>query len=578
MSQEVKDVKRLAAVKPSRYSFSWNPPPNDSVTFDDILVYLGKYGNRLNLVTPRLILHTIREFGFYQKFLFFVMMIFCLFLTFVYFTQSFLTVLPREYWCKLPTVEGMSSEKLRDFMIPSSKTVPYEGHHLPYSRCWMYDVPVEKATAAAKPDESWPLKKCENWEFKLTHVDVPYMSVAAEQEWVCDRAYKATVAQSTFFVGSIVGGLVLGTMADRAGRVPVLVMTNLLGFVGGISTIYSNNFLEFCACRFVVGLAYDNTFVIAYILVLEYVGPRWRTFTANMSYGIFYTVGAMSIPWIAYALANWKNFCLVTAVPLSSVIVAPFLIPESVRWLIGKGKLDRATKIIGRIEKINKTEIPKDIYEDFLQDCVKTADELAAEEHTIADLFKTRRLRRTTILLIIVWGVIQMSYDGHVRCLDSLGMDVFTTFTIASATEFPAELLIIYTLDVFGRRWTLFAAVILSGMFSLFASSIPIGVGFTSLAICGRFFINVGSNIAMQYAAELLPTVVRGEGVAFIHVMGYVTSIFSPFIAFSSRLMYNLPMIILGAGCIFAAVLGLFLPETLMEQLPQTLIVNLITL
>lgn len=63
------------------------------------------------------------------------------------------------------------------------------------------------------------------------------------------------------------------------------------------------------------------------------------------------------------------------------------------RWLIGKGKLDRAIKIIGSIEKINKTKIPPDIYEDFFQDCIKTASELAAEEHTIADLFKTRRLR-----------------------------------------------------------------------------------------------------------------------------------------------------------------------------------------
>lgn len=151
---------------------------------------------------------------------------------------------------------------------------------------------------------------------------------------VCDEAYKATVAQSTFFVGSIVGGLVFGAMADRSGRVPVLVATNLMGFIGGISTIYASSFLTFCACRFVVGLAYDNTFVIAYILVLEYVGPRWRTFTANMSYGIFYTVGAMSIPWIAYGVSNWKTFCLVTAVPLSSVVIAPIIIPESVRYVL----------------------------------------------------------------------------------------------------------------------------------------------------------------------------------------------------------------------------------------------------
>lgn len=170
-----------------------------------------------------------------------------------------------------------------------------------------------------------------------------------------------------------------------------------------------------------------------------------------------------------------------------------------------------------------------------------------------------------------------MAYDGHIRCLDRLGMNIFTTFTIASATEFPAEMVIIYTLDVFGRRWTLFVAVILSGLFSLLASSVSIGIVFVSFAICGRLFINIASNIAMQYAAELLPTVIRGEGVAFIHMTGYVTSICSPFIAFSSEFMYNLPMIILGTCCIFAGSLSLFLPETLMEQLPQTMMVMPIT-
>ncbi|KOC60999.1 Organic cation transporter protein [Habropoda laboriosa] len=512
------------------------------------------------------------EFGTYQKYLFVVLMVFCMFLTFVYFSQTFITVLPTEYWCKIPQVEGMTNEQLRDFMIPSIKKVPYEGHHLSYSRCWMYDVPVDKAVSAKQPDENWPMKQCSDWYFKLTSSDMTYLSIAAEQRWVCDEAYKATLAQSIFFVGSIFGGLIFGWMADKYGRVPVLIGTNLMGFLGGLCTLYISEFWHFCVCRFVVGLAYDNTFVIAYILVLEYVGPQWRTFTANMSFGTFYTLGAISMPWMAYGIADWKTFTVVTTVPLISVLFAPLIIPESIRWLISMGRIDKAMKILERIEKVNKKVVPPDIYDNFLEDCRKTASTLASETHTIADLFKTRRLRRITILLTLTWGIIQMSYDGHIRCLDSLGMDVFTTFTIASATEFPSELLIIYTLDVLGRRWTLFASVVLSGLFSLAAACFSVGIVFASFAICGRFFINVASNIAMQYAAELLPTVVRGEGVAFIHVLGYVTSIFSPFIAFSSRIMYNMPMIILGMICVFGGILCLFLPETLMEQLPQTLL------
>nr|XP_034179644.1 carcinine transporter-like [Osmia lignaria] len=533
--------------------FPWNVPAEEAPTLDDILIYMG-------------------QFGKYQKYLFGVLTIFCVFLSFVYFSQVFLTVLPAEYWCKLPQVESMPVDRLREILIPKSKLVPFEGHHLPYSRCWIYDLPVETAIKRNMSDESWPMKKCNVWEYKTTKSGVPYMSIAAEQNWVCDHAYKVTLAQSIYFVGSIFGGLIFGWLADKYGRVPTLVITNLLALIGGISTIYSKKFWHFCACRFVVGIAYDNMFVIAYILVLEYVGPNWRTFAANMSYGTFYALGAMSLPWIAYGISDWRLFAVVTAVPMAVVIVAPFAIPESIRWLISMGRINRAMQILRKIEKVNNVKLPEDVYEEFLEDCNRTADTLSLEVHTLLDLFKTKRLRRITILLLLSWGGIQMAYDGHVRCLTSLGIDVFTTFTIASATEFPAEVLIIYVLDTLGRRWTLFAAVFISGSFSLMAATVHVGVTYATFAICARFFINIAANIALQYAAELLPTVVRGEGIAFIHVMGYVTSILSPFIAFSERIMYNLPMIILGLSCVFAAILCLFLPETLMEQMPQTLL------
>lgn len=148
---------------------------------------------------------------------------------------------------------------------------------------------------------------------------------------MCDAAYKANLAQSIFFVGSIFGGFIFGWLSDKYGRIPMLISTNMMGFVGGVSTVYATSFWQFCLCRFIVGFAYDNTFVIAYILVLEYVGPRWRTFAANISYGIFYSLAAMCLPWIAYSISNWRTFALVTSVPLVSVIVTPFIIPESVR-------------------------------------------------------------------------------------------------------------------------------------------------------------------------------------------------------------------------------------------------------
>lgn len=92
-----------------------------------------------------------------------------------------------------------------------------------------------------------------------------------------------------------------------------------------------------------------------------------------------------------------------------------------------------------------------------------------------------------------------------------------------------------------------------------------------TLAICGRFWVNISYNIGLQYAAEVLPTVVRAQGVALIHIMGYVASILAPFVVYLDIISSILPLLLLGIFGIIGGLLTLFLPETLDKDLPQTL-------
>lgn len=120
-------------------------------------------------------------------------------------------------------------------------------------------------------------------------------------------------------------------MADKYGRIPVLVVTNMFGLIAGIATAFATAFWHFGLCRFLVGFASDNNFTIMYILVLEYVGPKWRTWVANISIAICFPLASCSLPWIALRLGNWKTFAIATSAPLAFAIVTPFIVPESVR-------------------------------------------------------------------------------------------------------------------------------------------------------------------------------------------------------------------------------------------------------
>lgn len=141
---------------------------------------------------------------------------------------------------------------------------------------------------------------------------------------------------------------------------------------------------------------------------------------------------------------------------------------------------------------------------------------------------------------------ISLVFDGHVRNVESLGLNVFLTFTIASATEMPADTFLTFVLDRWGRRWLACGSMVLSGVFSLLATTVPTGLPSATLAIVGRFAVNISYNIGLQYAAEVLPTVVRAQGVTLFHIMGYVASILAPFVAYLSHISPSLPLIILG--------------------------------
>lgn len=102
--------------------------------------------------------------------------------------------------------------------------------------------------------------------------------------------------------------------------------------------------------------------------------------------------------------------------------------------------MDKAIKILKKLEKRNGKKVDPVVYKSFRESCEKLRMEEVSQNtsYSVLDLFKSPRLRRITILLIIIWMAISLVFDGHVRNVGSLGLDLFLTFTVACFTEFPA--------------------------------------------------------------------------------------------------------------------------------------------
>lgn len=170
-----------------------------------------------------------------------------------------------------------------------------------------------------------------------------------------------------------------------------------------------------------------------------------------------------------------------------------------------------------------------------------------------------------------------LGYDAISRNINGFGYSPFMFFTLTSATIFPACAFVIAVQDRVGRKALASGALFTSGIFNVCTGLLLAILGIPDptvtivLSFIARLGINVAYNSGTQYAVELIPTVVRGQGVAAIHVTGYAASFFSPHILYLSNVWKPFPEIILGTLLILGAIACLFLPETLNRILPVTL-------
>ncbi|XP_037963798.2 solute carrier family 22 member 3 isoform X1 [Plutella xylostella] len=469
----------------------------------------------------------VGEMGRYQRLLFVMMLPFGFAWAFGYFGQMFLTATPQQHWCRVPELESLDMELRRNLSIPRATTG--EG----YDTCLMYDADWGQVLATlTPPDPGTPTVKCRHgWEFQLD--DIPYPTIVSEREWVCDKANRVPWSQTISFIGTIVGGMIMGRIADKFGRLPALICANTLGFFGSLGTTFTDGFWDFVICRFLVGMSIDTCFIMLYIIIMEYVGTTHRTWVANLSIAMFFGGGCVLLPFMALWISNWRTLSIVMSIPSLLVLLAPFTIPESTRWYVSRGKVEKAVKMLHRFEKVNKTKIPKDALDEFVT--VATAAQESGD--SIKILFKIPSLRTMLLLLMSTFMAIAVIFDILIRLSETLGGDFFITFALASATEIPATLVVILLLDRFGRRLLVCSPLVVGAVLSLTAAFVPRGVPSVALAIAARFFNNMAYNVIIQWTPELLPTTVRATGASSVHVSAYFTVMLSPFIVYSVSIL-----------------------------------------
>ncbi|EDV51063.1 solute carrier family 22 member 7 [Drosophila erecta] len=519
-------------------------PPRDCEKYDNFLLLIG-------------------DFGPFQKGLLFWMMPAAFLFAFTYFGQIFMILLPRNHWCRVRELDGLPENEQKNRGIPKK-------HDGSFENCFMYNMPYN-SNKTSDANQTRSKVPCSNgWIYDRK--EVPYESIATEYNWVCDKRDFGTYSVVVFFVGCIVGCLLFGYITDHSGRLVALFLANSCSLIGGCVSAVCKDFPCFAASRFVAGLAMNYCFLPIYILTLENVGMKYRTLVGNLSLAVSFTLGACLLPWLAYAFSNWRHYAMVVALPVVLMILTSLLAPESPSWLLSVGKVDRGIKVLRDAAKANGKTVSEEVWSE-MQECfeLKFANEQAGKQYTSLDLFKTFRRFVVLTILIVSWMIVALAYDAHVRVVQILDTDVFITFSLCSLVEIPAGIVPMFLLDRIGRKPMMSVVMLLCATSSLCVGLLRGQWAVTTAAILARFFATMAYNVGQQWASEILPTVLRGQGLAIINIMGQMGALISPLVLSTHRYYRPLPMFIVTlVSCIGASII-LVLPETKGATMPQTL-------
>ena len=343
------------------------------------------------------------------------------------------------------------------------------------------------------------------------------------------------------FVGMALGAAFGGLLADRIGRRQVFAATLLVyGLATGAAAL-STGLAMLIVLRFIVGLGLGAELPVASTLVSEFAPRRIRGRVVVILEG-FWAVGWIMAALIGYFVVplgddGWRWALAIGLVPAAYALVVRFGLPESVRYLESKGRVDEAERIVRDYEASAGVEPPAgDVPGPGSGPSPAPA---GAPGHPAPpearESIWSPRLRRRTGALWIVWFGINFSYYGAFIWLPSLlvaqGFDLVRSFgytLIITLAQLPGYAVAAWLIEVWGRRLTLavflVGSAVSAGLFGLAGSPATIIAAGMALS-----FFNLGAWGALYaIGPELYPTRTRGAGTGAAAAFGRIASIIAP--------------------------------------------------
>jgi len=333
-------------------------------------------------------------------------------------------------------------------------------------------------------------------------------------------------AGASAILGCIPGAMVAGFISDRFGRRRVLFFCAMFFAASAVLSAVPRTFTEFLAARFLGGLGIGATSMVCPVYIAELApadrrGRLGSLFQLGIVLGIFITLfinaiiqGLGDTAW--NTTSGWRWMLGAEVVPAAALLLIVYLVPESPRWLVQRGREAEARVILEPIAgaAAAETEIAE----------VRAA--IAGEEGRFGELFSPR-FRRPLLIAIVLMAFSQFSginaimyYSTKIFTAAGVGVqDAFMASAMVGLVNLAFTAVAIAFVDRAGRRMLLLIGLAVQtlalgavgGMLRADVGGLPLLAAI--LAFIAAFAMALGP-IPWIICSEIFPTRIRGRAMS----------------------------------------------------------------
>jgi len=327
---------------------------------------------------------------------------------------------------------------------------------------------------------------------------------------------------SSLLFGCIAGVFLAGKAGDHFGRKKVLMAAALLFFISAVGSAAAHSLVFFVTARVLGGIAVGVASILSPMYIAELAPAKYRGTLVSLNQ-LAIVIGILIAFFSNYLLVdtgenNWRWMLLVMAAPAILLFFSLFLVPESPRWLVARGRNNDALQVLVKTSG-------KELAASELNEIEKTLNN--QEESTFRDLLapKIKPLLFIGIILAVfqqITGINTIMYYAP-KIFANVGQSndsALLQTILIGGTNLVFTLVAMVLIDRFGRKLLIVIGstgmmLMLAGLSALYFTNQTSGIMVLVfiLGYCAFFAASLGPALWVV-AAELFPNRLRSKGMS----------------------------------------------------------------